>query len=150
MAKKEVTAEVKLQVKAGEAVAGPPVGPALGQHGINIKQFCDEFNSKTSSLKKGLKVPVIISVYKDRTFSFIVKTPPASVLIKEALGIASGSSVPNKDKVGKLTYAQISEIAQTKMPDITAFNLAAAIKTIAGTARSMGVEVELEGEGNGQ
>ena len=150
MANKEVTAEVKLQVKAGEAVAGPPVGPALGQHGINIKQFCDEFNSKTSSLKKGLKVPVIISVYKDRTFSFIVKTPPASVLIKEALGLASGSSVPNKDKVGKLTYAQISEIAQTKMPDITAVNLAAAIKTIAGTARSMGVEVELEGEGNGQ
>ena len=149
MSKKEVTAQVKLQVKAGQAVAGPPVGPALGQHGINIKQFCDEFNSKTSSLKQGLTVPVIISVYKDRTFSFVVKTPPASVLIKETLGLSSGSSVPNKDKVGKLSYEQIAEIAKTKMPDITAASLPAAIKTIAGTARSMGVEVELEGENNG-
>ena len=142
MASKEITAEIKLQVKAGEAMAGPPVGPALGQHGINIKQFCDDFNQRTATLKKGLVSPVIITVYKDRTFTFVVKTPPASVLIKESLGIASGSSVPNKDKVGKLTLAQLQDIAKIKMPDITAGSLKAAMSIIAGTARTIGVEIE--------
>jgi large subunit ribosomal protein L11 len=150
MAGKQITAEIKLQVKAGEAMAGPPVGPALGQHGVNIKQFCDEFNQKTAGLKKGLVSPVMITVYKDRTFTFVVKTPPASVLIKEALGLSSGSSVPNKDKVGTLTIVQLQEIAKVKMPDITASSLESAMKTIAGTARSMGVEVESnEGATNG-
>ncbi len=139
---KEISAYIKLQINPGAANPSPPIGPALGQHGVNIMDFCKAFNDKTSSMDKALPVPVVISVYADRSFSFIIKTPPASALIKKTLGLKSGSSVPNRDKVGKLTRAQLEEIANVKMPDLTAAELEAAIRTIAGTARSMGVEVE--------
>lgn len=139
---KEVTAYIKLQVKAGEANPSPPVGPALGQHGVNIMEFCKAFNAKTQELEKGMPIPVIISVYADRSFTFVTKTPPASVLLKKAAGIAKGSGVPNIDKVGTVTVAQLEEIAKTKMPDLNAADLDAAVKSIAGSARSMGLIVE--------
>jgi large subunit ribosomal protein L11 len=139
---KQVAGLIKLQINPGAANPSPPIGPALGQHGVNIMDFCKAFNDKTSSMDKALPVPVVITVYGDRSFTFITKTPPASALIKKALGLKSGSSVPNKDKVGKLTRAQLEEIANAKMPDLTAAELEAAIRSIAGTARSMGVETE--------
>lgn len=139
---KKITAFIRLQVKAGEANPSPPVGPALGQHGVNIMEFCKAFNDRTKNLEKGLPTPVVISVFSDRSFTFITKTPPASVLIRKALKLEKGSSVPNKNKVGKITRAQLVQIAQTKMPDLTAADLEAAVRCIAGTARSMGVEVE--------
>lgn len=139
---KKITAYVKLQVKACQANPSPPVGPALGQHGVNIMEFCKQFNAQTQGVEPGLPIPVIITVYSDRSFTFIMKTPPASVLLKKAVGIKSGSSVPNKNKVGKVTRAQLEQIAQTKMPDLTAASMDAAVRTIAGSARSMGLEVE--------
>jgi len=138
---KKVVGLIKLQLPAGKATPAPPVGPALGQHGVNIMGFCKEFNAKTSN-QEGLIIPVVISVYQDRSFSFILKTPPVAVLIKKALGIESGSSVPNKTKVGKLTKAQVKQIAETKMPDLNAGSLEAAMNLVAGTARSMGVTIE--------
>jgi len=140
MAKKEVTAQVKLQIAAGKATPAPPVGPALGPHGVNIMEFCKAFNAQTAPMGDTI-IPVVLTIYKDRTFSFITKTPPASELIKKAAGVIKGSSTPNKDKVGKLTTAQVKEIAQTKLPDLNAYSLDAAMKIIAGTARSMGVEI---------
>lgn len=137
---KKITGYIKLQVPAGKANPSPPIGPALGQHGVNIMEFCKAFNAKTQA-DEGTITPVVITVYADRSFTFITKTPPASVLIKKALGIESGSSIPNKNKVGKLTKDQIKEIATKKMPDLNAANLEAAMKTIEGTARSMGVEI---------
>ena len=131
-----------MQVKAGEANPSPPVGPALGQHGVNIMEFCKAFNAKTQELEKGMPIPVVISVYADRSFTFVTKTPPASVLLKKAAGIAKGSGVPNIDKVGTVTVAQLEEIAKTKMPDLNAADLDAAVKSIAGSARSMGLIVE--------
>lgn len=142
MAKKVVTAVVKLQCPAGKATAAPPVGPALGPHGVSAPQFCQQFNEKTKNMEQGLTIPVIITVYKDKTFSFILKSPPASVLIKKAIGIDKGSPVPHKQKVGKISHAKITEIAKLKMNDLSARSLPAAEKIIAGTARSMGVEVE--------
>jgi large subunit ribosomal protein L11 len=139
---KKVSTNIKLQVKAGEANPAPPVGPALGQHGVNIMEFCKAFNAQTQSMEKGMPLPVIITVYVDRSFSFIIKTPPASILLKKAAGIQSGSAVPNIKKVGKVTRKQLEEIALLKMPDLTAADLEAAVKTIAGTARSMGIDVE--------
>jgi len=139
---KKVEAYIKLQIKAGSANPSPPVGPALGQHGVNIMEFCKAFNAATDKMEKGLPIPVVISVYSDRSFTFITKTPPAAVLILKAAGIKKGSGVPNKDKVGKVTRAQLEEIANMKEPDLTASDLDAAVRTIAGTARSMGVEVE--------
>jgi large subunit ribosomal protein L11 len=139
---KEVTAYIKLQVKAGEANPSPPVGPALGQHGVNIMEFCKAFNAKTSDVEKGLPIPVVISVFSDRSFTFITKTPPASILLKKAVGIAKGSSNPNTVKVGKVTRAQLEEIATTKMEDLNATDMDAAVKIIAGSARSMGLDVE--------
>lgn len=139
---KKVEAYIKLQVAAGMANPSPPVGPALGQHGVNIMEFCKSFNAQTEKLEKGLPTPVVITVYSDRSFTFVTKTPPASVLIKKALNLKSGSSVPNKNKVGKITRAQLEEIANAKEPDLTAADLDAAVRTIAGTARSMGVDVE--------
>ena len=138
---KKVVGLIKLQLPAGKATPAPPVGPALGQHGVNIMGFCKEFNAKTSS-QEGLIIPVVISVYQDRSFSFILKTPPVAVLIKKALGIESGSSAPNKTKIGKLTKAQVKQIAETKMPDLNAASLEAAMSLVAGTARSMGVTIE--------
>lgn len=140
MAKKEVTAQVKLQIPAGKANPAPPVGPALGPHGINIMEFCKAFNAQTQALGETI-IPVVLTVYSDRSFTFITKTPPASELIKKAAGIIKGSGVPNRDKVGKLTAAQVKEIAQTKMPDLNANSLDAAMLIIRGTARSMGVDV---------
>ncbi|MFN3234729.1 MAG: 50S ribosomal protein L11 [Gammaproteobacteria bacterium] len=140
--KKKVQSYIKLQVKAGEANPSPPVGPALGQHGVNIMEFCKAFNDKTKTIEKGLPIPVVITVYQDRSFDFITKTPPASVLLRKAAGIQKGSATPNTNKVGKVTRAQLEEIAKTKEPDITALDIEAAVKTIAGTARSMGIEVE--------
>jgi large subunit ribosomal protein L11 len=137
---KKITGYIKLQIPAGKANPSPPVGPALGQHGVNIMEFCKAFNAKTQA-DEGTITPVVITVYADRSFSFITKTPPASVLIKKAIGLEKGSSVPNKDKVGKLTKEQVREIAQKKMPDLNAASLDAAILTIQGTARSMGVEI---------
>lgn len=137
---KKITGYIKLQIPAGKANPSPPVGPALGQHGVNIMEFCKAFNAKTQG-DEGTITPVVITVYADRSFSFITKTPPASVLIKKAIGLEKGSSIPNKDKVGKLTKDQVREIAQKKMPDLNAANLEAAILTIEGTARSMGVEI---------
>ena len=137
---KKITGYVKLQIPAGKATPAPPVGPALGQHGVNIMGFCKEFNEKTAK-QVGYIIPVVITVYADRTFTFIMKTPPAPVLIKKAIGIESGSGEPNKKKVGKITKAQIKEIAETKMPDLNAANVESAMSMIAGTARSMGVEV---------
>ena len=139
---KKVEAYIKLQVPAGAANPSPPVGPALGQHGLNIMEFCKAFNAKTQELEPNLPVPVVITVYSDKSFTFITKTPPASVLLKKAAGIKSGSAVPNRDKVGKVNRAQLEEIATTKMPDITAADMDAAVRTIAGTARSMGIETE--------
>ena len=138
---KKIKAVVKLQLPAGKATPGPPVGSTLGPHGINIPGFTKEFNEKTRG-QEGLILPVVMTIYEDRSFTFILKTPPAAVLIKKACGLQSGSAKPNKDKVAKLTQAQLEEIAKTKMPDITAGSLEAAKKTIAGTARSMGVTVE--------
>ncbi len=139
---KKVEAYIKLQVKAGMANPSPPVGPALGQHGVNIMEFCKAFNAATEKLEKGLPVPVVITVYSDRSFTFITKTPPASILIMKSLNLQKGSSRPNSDKVGKITRQQLEEIAKTKEPDLTAADIDAAVKTIAGTARSMGIDVE--------
>ena len=141
MAAKKLTAVVKLQLPAGKATAGPPVGSSLGPHGVNSVQFVKEFNDKTAS-QAGLIIPVVISIYQDRSYDFILKTPPAAVLIKKALGIESGSGTPNKQKVGKLTLAQVREIAETKMPDLNASSVEQAMEMIKGTARSMGVTVE--------
>ena len=138
---KEVMAYVKLQIPAGKANPAPPIGPALGPHGINIMDFCKAFNAQTQSLGDTI-IPAVLTIYKDRSFSFILKTPPASELIKKAAGIVKGSGTPNKDKVGKLTMDQIREIAKTKMPDLNAFDVEQAAKTIKGTARSMGVTVQ--------
>lgn len=138
---KKVTAQIKLQCPAGQANPAPPVGPALGQHGVNIMEFCKQFNAKTQQ-HAGLIIPVIISVYQDRSFSFILKTPPAAVLLKKAANIAKGSGIPNKEKVGKVTKKQIEEIAKTKMPDLNCLDLASAIRQVEGTARSMGLVVE--------
>ncbi|MEG1662403.1 MAG: 50S ribosomal protein L11 [Clostridia bacterium] len=138
---KKITAIVKLQLPAGKATPGPPVGSSLGPHGINIPSFTKEFNEKTSK-QVGLIIPVIITIYQDRSFTFIMKTPPAPVLIKKACGIESASATPNKTKVAKLTKAQVREIAETKMPDLTAANIDTAMSMIAGTARSMGIVVE--------
>jgi large subunit ribosomal protein L11 len=139
---KKISASIKLQVKAGEANPSPPVGPALGQHGVNIMEFCKAFNAKTQNLEKGLPIPVIITVYADRSFTFITKTPPASILLKKAAGVAKGSSTPNMAKVGTVTRAQLEEIANTKMPDLTAASMDAAVRTIAGSARAIGLKVE--------
>ena len=139
---KKVQGYVKLQVPAGSANPSPPIGPALGQQGVNIMEFCKQFNAATQKLEKGLPIPVIITVYADRSFTFIMKTPPAAVLIRKAIGIEKGSGTPNTNKVGKITRAQLEEIAKTKTPDLTAADLDAAVRTIAGSARSMGVDVE--------
>lgn len=139
---KKVEAYIKLQVKAGQANPSPPVGPALGQHGVNIMEFCKAFNAETQKLEPGLPVPVVITVYSDRSFTFITKTPPASILLKKAAGIQSGSGRPNTEKVGTVTRAQLEEIATAKDPDLTAADMDAAVRTIAGTARSMGLNVE--------
>ena len=138
---KKITGYIKLQVPAGKANPSPPVGPALGQHGVNIMGFCKEFNARTQK-DMGMIIPVVITVYADRSFTFITKTPPASDLIKKALKIESGSGVPNRNKVGKLTKVQLKEIAEKKLPDLYDYDLETAMKTIAGTARSMGVDVE--------
>jgi large subunit ribosomal protein L11 len=139
MAKKVIT-QIKLQIPAGKANPSPPVGPALGQHGVNIMEFCKAFNAKTQH-QEGLIIPVVITVYADRSFTFITKTPPAPVLLKKAAGLVKGSGEPNKNKVGKVTPAQVREIAQTKLPDLNANDLDAAIRIIEGTARSMGIEI---------
>ena len=139
---KKITGYIKLQLPAGEATPAPPVGPALGQHGVNIMEFVKQFNAKSvGAVEKGTILPVVITVYGDRSFTFILKTPPAAVLIKKKLGLEKGSATPNKQKVGKITMQQIEEIAKVKMPDLNAGSLAAAMKTIAGSARSMGVDV---------
>ena len=142
MAKKKVTAVIKLQCPAGKATPAPPVGPALGPHGVSAPQFVQQFNDRTKSMEPGLIVPVVITVYQDKTYTFILKTPPAAVLIKKAVGIQKGSGNPLKNKIGKLSKESLEEIAKTKMPDINANDLEAAKNIIAGTARSMGVEVE--------
>ncbi len=144
MAKKKVTAVVKLQVPAGKATPAPPVGPALGPHGVSAPQFVQQFNERTKSLEAGLLIPVVITVYSDKSFTFITKTPPAAVLIRKALGLEKGSAVPNKDKVGTLSRQQLKVIAEQKLQDLNANDLEAAMKIIAGTARSMGVLVEGE------
>ena len=138
---KKIIGQIKLQIPAGKATPAPPVGPALGQHGVNIMDFCKAFNAKTSK-DEGLIIPVVITVYQDRSYSFITKTPPAAVLLKRAVGIAKGSGEPNRDKVGSVTMKQIDEIAKTKMTDLNAADLEAARKIIMGTARSMGVDVQ--------
>ncbi len=137
---KELNAMVKLQIPAGKANPAPPVGPALGQHGVNIMEFCKQFNAATQK-QDGLIIPVVISIYKDRSFTFITKTPPASVLLLKAAGLAKGSAVPNKTKVGKVTSKQVEEIAKTKMPDLNAQKIASAVRMVEGTARSMGIEI---------
>ena len=139
---KKIDAYIKLQVPASEANPSPPVGPALGQHGVNIMEFCKAFNAKTQNLEKGMPIPVVITVYADRSFTFITKTPPASVLLKKAAGIDKGSGVPNMNKVGKVNREQLEEIAKIKMPDLTAADMDAAVRTIAGSARQMGLDVE--------
>ena len=139
---KKVQAYIKLQVKAGQANPSPPVGPALGQHGVNIMEFCKAFNAETQGMEPGLPIPVVITVYADRSFTFIKKTPPASVLLLKAIKVASGSATPNTNKVGKVTRAQLEEVAAIKMPDLTAADMDAAVRTIAGSARSAGIEVE--------
>lgn len=144
MATKKVTAVIKLQCPAGAATPAPPIGPALGPHGVSAPMFVQQFNDRTKTMEKGLIIPVIITVYQDKSFTFILKTPPAAVLIKKALGLPKASGNPLRDKVGKLTQAQLTEIATTKMPDINANDIEAAKKIIAGTARSRGVEVEAE------
>lgn len=137
---KKITGYIKLQIPAGKANPSPPIGPALGQHGVNIMEFCKAFNAKTQA-DEGTIIPVVITVYADRSFSFITKTPPVPVLIKKAINLEKGSSVPNKNKVGKLTKAQVEEIAKKKMPDLNAASLEAAMRTVEGTARSMGVDI---------
>jgi len=139
---KKVAGYIKLQVPAGQANPSPPVGPALGQHGVNIMEFCKAFNAQTQGVEPGLPIPVIITVYADRSFTFISKTPPAAVLLCKAAGIKKGSGEPNTNKVGKVNRAQLEEIATAKMPDLTAADMDAAVRTVAGTARSMGIEVE--------
>jgi large subunit ribosomal protein L11 len=139
---KKVNGYVKLQVPAGQANPSPPIGPALGQQGVNIMEFCKQFNAQTQQVEKGLPIPVVITVYSDRSFTFVMKTPPASVLIRKAIGIEKGSGTPNTSKVGRITRSQLEEIAKTKTPDLTAADLEAAVRTIAGSARSMGVDVE--------
>jgi large subunit ribosomal protein L11 len=139
---KKVQGYVKLQVPAGQANPSPPIGPALGQQGVNIMEFCKQFNAQTQTFEKGLPIPVVITVYADRSFTFIMKTPPASVLIRKQLGLEKGSGAPNTTKVGKISRKQLEEIAKTKQPDLTAADLDAAVRTIAGSARSMGVDVE--------
>jgi large subunit ribosomal protein L11 len=139
---KKIEAYIKLQVPAQDANPSPPVGPALGQHGVNIMEFCKTFNAQTQSLEKGMPVPVVITVYGDRSFTFITKTPPAAVLLKKAAGIPKGSGTPNTDKVGKVNRKQLEEIATIKMPDLTASDMDAAVRSIAGTARSMGLDTE--------
>ncbi|MGA7966521.1 MAG: 50S ribosomal protein L11 [Gammaproteobacteria bacterium] len=139
---RKIQAFVKLQVPAGQANPSPPVGPALGQHGVNIMEFCKAFNAQTQGMEQGLPVPVVITVFSDRSFTFITKTPPASVLLRKAAGVAKGSAEPNKNKVAKVSRAQVEEIARAKEPDLSAADLEAAVRTIAGSARSMGIEVE--------
>ncbi|NCA71491.1 MAG: 50S ribosomal protein L11 [Sphingobacteriia bacterium] len=139
---KKINAYIKLQVKAGQATPSPPVGPALGQHGVNIMEFCKAFNARTDELEKGMPIPVVITVYSDRSFTFITKTPPATVLLKKVLGIQKGSANPNKTKVGVVTREQLEQVATAKMPDLTAANMDAAVRTIAGSARAMGLDVE--------
>jgi large subunit ribosomal protein L11 len=139
---KKVEAYIKLQVPAGQANPSPPVGPALGQRGLNIMEFCKAFNAQTQGMEQGMPLPVVITAYSDRSFTFIIKTPPAAVLLKKAAGIDKGSSTPNTNKVGKVNRAQIEDIAKTKMPDLTAADLDAAVHSIAGSARSIGLEVE--------
>ena len=139
---KKIETYIKLQVPAGEAKPSPPVGPALGQHGVNIMEFCKAFNAETQSLEPGLPIPVVITVYSDKSFTYIKKTPPASVLLRKAAGLEKGSSEPNKEKVGKVNRNQLEEIAKTKMPDLTAYDMDQAVRIIAGSARSMGIETE--------
>jgi len=139
---KKIEAYIKLQVPAGQANPSPPVGPALGQHGVNIMEFCKSFNAETQGVEQGLPIPVVITVYADRSFSFVTKTPPAAVLLKKALGLDKGSSTPNTAKVGKATRAQLEEIARTKMPDLNTDDMDAAVRIIAGSARSMGIDTE--------
>ena len=139
---KKVEAYVKLQIPAGQANPSPPVGPALGQRGVNIMEFCKQFNAQTQALEQGLPIPVVITVYSDRSFTFVLKTPPASVLLRKAAGVPKGSRSPNTDKVGKVTLAQVEEIARLKTPDLTAADIEAAVRTISGSARSMGIVVE--------
>jgi large subunit ribosomal protein L11 len=139
---KKIDAYIKLQVPAGEANPSPPVGPALGQHGLNIMEFCKAFNAATQSMEKGMPIPVVITVFSDKSFTYITKTPPASVLLKKAAGLQKGSSTPHTDKVGKVSRAQLEEIANTKMKDLNANDIDAAVKIIAGSARSMGIETE--------
>jgi large subunit ribosomal protein L11 len=139
---KKITGYIKLQVPAGKANPAPPIGPALGQHGVNIMEFCKAFNSKTAQMDPDLKIPVVLTVYADRSFTFETKTPPAADLLKKAAGVSKGSGKPNKEKVGSIKRSQIEEIAKTKMPDLNTTNLASAIKTIEGTARNMGLTVE--------
>lgn len=138
---KEVIAKIKLEIVAGQASPAPPVGPALGQHGVNIMGFVREFNERTKKMDEGTVVPVLITVFKDKSFNFLVKTPPASYLLKKAAGIAKGSGAPNKEKVGKVTMKQIEDIARTKLPDLNAYDLEAAKKIVAGTAKNMGLEI---------
>ena len=138
---KKVTGYIKLQIPAGQATPAPPVGPALGQQGVNIMEFCKTFNARTQG-QQGLIIPVVITVYSDRSFTFVTKTPPAAILLLRAAGLQKGSGIPNKEKVGKVTKKQVEEIAKTKMPDLNAASLEAAIKTVEGTARSMGIEVQ--------
>ena len=140
MAVKKVKAIVKLNCPAGQANPAPPVGPALGQHGVNIMEFCKQFNERTKG-REGLVLPALITIFEDRSFTFIIKTPPASVLLKQACGVAKASGTPNREKIGKVTRAQVEEIAKTKMPDLNAHDLAAAMRQVEGTARSMGIEV---------
>ncbi len=139
---KKVASYIKLQVPAGQANPSPPVGPALGQHGVNIMEFCKAFNAQTQGAEPGMPIPVIITVYADRSFTFISKTPPAAVLLRKAAGVAKGSGMPNTEKVGKVNRKQLEEIATTKMPDLTAADMDAAVRTVAGTARSMGIDAE--------
>ncbi len=139
---KKIEAYIKLQVPAGDAKPSPPVGPALGQHGVNIMEFCKAFNAETGNLETGMPIPVVITVYSDKSFTYIKKTPPASVLLRKAAGLEKGSSEPNKDKVGKVNRNQLEEIAKTKMPDLTAYDMDQAVRIIAGSARSMGIETE--------
>ncbi len=142
MAKKKVKTMIKLQIPAGGANPAPPVGPALGQHGLNIMDFCKQFNEKTKNMEAGMLVPAVITVYQDRTFTFITKVPPVAALIKKAAGLAKASGEPNKNKVGKITKKQVEEIATKKMPDLNAYKLESAIKMVEGTARSMGIQIE--------
>ena len=139
---KKVVGFIKLQIPAGKANPAPPVGPSLGQHGVNIMEFCKAFNAETQSLEAGLPIPVVITVYSDKSFTYIKKTPPASFLLRKAAGLEKGSSEPNKDKVGKVNRNQLEEIAKTKMPDLTAYDMDQAVRIVAGSARSMGIETE--------